>query len=153
MRDNNSNSDVAQNYQLPISRRNLIKVGGSAAGVAAAGGIPATTDIDYPVGQARGAIISGTTALALGIGALAGFGIAGYLGQNQTRDADEVTELENKLSINDVFEIASEGFAGSNGDYSGNNFGIYEIDGDVVWDNKQGNYHRRLLLNTANKRK
>jgi len=67
MTTNKSTSDGLEAYQLPdgISRRDLIRAGGATAGVAAAGGVPAATNIEYPVGESQA--IAATTAAAIGV--------------------------------------------------------------------------------------
>lgn len=69
MKNNNDSSDEQQSYQL--NRRDVLRAGGAAAGVGAAGGLPAAIDDDYaPVGRARAI----APLVAIGIG-VAGLGV------------------------------------------------------------------------------
>lgn len=69
MTDNNDSNDTEQNYQL--TRRNLLRAGGAAAGTAAAVGSPSLIDDDYvPVGRAQAI----APVVAIGVG-IAGLGV------------------------------------------------------------------------------
>lgn len=151
MRDKNSNIDDEQNYQ-PISRRNLIKLGGSAAGIAAAGGIPSATGIEYPVGDADALVgVSGAAIILAGAGISAA--ISHYAIQKNlpyvTGDPGDIAEDSDRQYIHSAI-VDRSNLDNDDGSF-GELYGVFESDGSVSWDNKKSNSHRLAMLNDAKK--
>ena len=89
MENQHDSSDGQQSYQL--SRRNLLRAGGAAAGVGAAGGIPAAINDDYaPVGRAQAI----APLVAIGIG-VAGLGVV-RAGLDRADQFDEARAVYNQ---------------------------------------------------------
>ena len=133
MTQQNTTKDNEQSYQLPISRRDLIRGSGAAAGAVAAGAGPSLIDGDYvPVGRAQA--IAPLVAIGIGVAGLgvvrAGLDRAEQYSEaravyNQTRTG--ISSIDNALTN----EAARLGVDFENGDPA-NNYVVDENQNELV---------------------
>jgi hypothetical protein len=133
-----TNSD--QQYRL--DRRDLLRGAGATAGVAAAGGIPAATSIDQPIGEAEA--IAPLVAAGAGV-AIGAIGVNAYYHDFAKNKAEAVSETADKQEIysvsESVFNVAQPAIRSV-----GQQVGVRQTDSGVEWTVTDQNNHRQQIL-------